>query len=160
MNPRPPQQQQPRRQDANTQLLASPSDLLAVYAGPTSTILQPDMPLVLIFQTGGGYSFDPAIPGYRMTLSRPIAEKRGRLGEKIRNIQRLYGSLGLGFVIDGMPGGPPDSDVRGFWCANAKDVRHGMGWNMGGPLIDVMSCVIDEPVEWTSFPEKVGTPEF
>lgn len=155
-----PRQPPPQRQDPNTQLLASPSDLLAVYAGPSSTIIQPDMPLVLLFQTGGGYSYDPAIPGYRMTLSRPIAERRGRLAEKIRNIARAYGSLGFGVVIDGMPGGPPDSDVRGLWFANAKDVKQGMGWNSGGPIIDVMSCVVDEPVEWSAYPDRVGSPEF
>ena len=155
-------QPRPKRQaDRADTITMTPSQLVAVYAGPSSTIISPDMPLVPLIHMGGGFSYDPLLKSHRATLQRPVAEQRGRFVDKLKGIGRVYGSLGLGILFNGMPGGQVGCDVRGYWLADCTDLHGHIAWNSGGPIIDVVSLGCAEPVEWTSFPLRLsGDPEF
>lgn len=134
-------------------LVATPAELLCVYAGPPSILLFEGSELVPLTILGGAYSYDVAISKYRWTLQRPLCEGKDRFLDKLQGLQRMQGmKLGLGFAFNGVKGAPPHAHLRGIWLPNCHDMHDAMSFGAQGAIMDVVAGVCDKPEEWKSPP--------
>lgn len=134
-------------------LVATPAELMAIYAGPPSILLFEGAELVPLVVLGGAYSFDVSTSKYRWTLQRPLCEQKGRFIEKLLGIQRLQGhTLGLGFAFNGVKGAPSHAHLRGIWLPNCHDLKEALSFGGQGAIVDVVAGTCDTPQEWKSPP--------
>lgn len=142
-------------------LIATPSELLCTYAGPSSILLLDGSSLVALVVLGGAYSYDGATGKYRWTLQRPLCENRPRFIEKLQGIQRVQGgTLGLGFAFNGVKGAPDHAHRRGVWLPNCSDLKEAISFGAEGAIIDVAAGTCDTPEEWKAPPRFPGRTEF
>lgn len=138
-------------------VLATPSDLVVVYAGPFGGDL---IPLELM---GFAYSYDFTVEAYRWTMQRPIAERCPRLLEKLISTMPYFDEdrFFLGLVFNGKGDAKPPPEVRGLHFPNVRKIHAGMSVSQSGLIVDVATGLCDEPKPWVGCPEKLTrAPEF